>query len=328
MNSHYSEQDSNRVIRTQAADWFAQMQNPDATPETQHAFEQWCNADIRHALAFEQCRSLWLMTRELKNDPDIQQELHSARAGMKSHASTTRRWYLSVAAAAFLVVGLGIFFQLSPQPVEYATAVAEQRLIQLEDGSSALLNTDSVLTVHFTRGRRALQLKKGEAYFSVAKDPQRPFEVTAEQGLVRAVGTEFNVAVLNHTLSLDVTEGIVDFSVKNTGDESLVARVKQGEAIRFASNDKKLTIQPANAARISAWKARKIYFSADTLENAITEYNRYTKKQIVILHDDLKHQKISGVFNVDDIDTFVFSLEQLLDVRVERHQDKILIMRK
>lgn len=327
MNTHSSEQHSARSIRTQAADWLAQMQNPDATPDTQDAFEQWRNADIRHALAFEQCRSLWLMTQELKNDADIQRELDSARARKKSRAHNSR-WYLFAAAATFLVISVGVFFQLSPQPIEYSTGIAEQRLIQLEDGSSALLNTDSILQVRFTSNKRELLLKKGEAYFTVAKDKQRPFEVTAAKSSVRAVGTEFNVALLNHKITLDVTEGIVEFKTKTTTDDLLTSRVKQGEAINFNSDDSKLLIQPANTARISAWKARKIYFSADTLEDAIVEYNRYTRKKIVILHEELKQQKISGVFNIDDIDTFIFSLEQLLDVRVERHRDNILVMKR
>jgi transmembrane sensor len=327
MNIQSSEQHSTSSIRAQAADWLAQMQNPDATPDTRDAFEQWRNTDIRHALAFEQCRSLWLMSQELKNDTDIQRELNAARARKKSRTHNNR-WYLLATAATFLVISVGVFFQLSPKPIEYSTAIAEQRLIQLEDGSSALLNTDSVLEVHFTGSKRALQLKKGEAYFSVAKDPQRPFEVTAATGVVRAVGTEFNVALLNKKLTLDVTEGVVEFKVKTAANNPLGATVKQGEAINFNSNDTQLTIQPANTARINAWKSRKIYFSADTLENAVAEYNRYTKKQIVILHDELKQQKISGMFNADDVDTFIFSLEQLLDVRVERHQGKILIMRK
>lgn len=327
MNTHSSEQQSARSIRAQAADWLAQMQNPEATPDTRDAFEQWRNADIRHALAFEQCRSLWLMTQELKNDAGIQRELDSARARKKSRAHNNR-WYLFAAAATFLVISVGVFFQLSPQPVEYSTGIAEQRLIQLEDGSSALLNTDSVLQVRFTSNKRELLLKKGEAYFTVAKDKQRPFEVAAEKSSVRAVGTEFNVSLLNHKLTLDVTEGVVEFKTKTAADDLLTRKVKQGEAINFNAGDSKLLIQPANTARISAWKARKIYFSADTLEAAINEYNRYTRKKIVILHNELKHQKISGVFNIDDTDTFIFSLEQLLDVRVERHRDNILIMKR
>jgi transmembrane sensor len=342
MTTDSREQNESRRLRAQAAEWFAQVQNSECPAETKTACEQWRNADSRHALAFEQCRTLWLMTRELKNDPDLQTELTAARVKPAGETAAVfvvapdstpinahKRWYMLGAAATFLIVTMAAFLQFSPAPEFYSTQIAEQRLIQLPDGSSVMLNTDSILTVNFSRAKRALELKKGEAYFTVAKDAARPFEVTAASGLVRAVGTEFNVALINRQLAVDVTEGVIEFKAPAEEDQQpLTTQVKQGEAVRFRKGDERIVIQAANSARISAWKARKIYFSADRLDNAVAEYNRYTQKKIIIINDELKQQKISGVFNVDDIDAFIFSLEQLLDVRVEQHQDNVLVMKK
>lgn len=342
MNTDSPEQNENRKLRTQAAEWFAQVQNPECPAETKIACEQWRNADSRNALAFEQCRTLWLMTRELKNDPDLQAELTAARiqrtggtgsslvsAADRISINASKRWYMLGAAATFLIITMAAFLQYSPAPELYSTRIAEQRLIQLPDGSSVMLNTDSIVSVNFSRKKRALELKKGEAYFTVAKDPVRPFEVTAASGLVRAVGTEFNIALINRQLAVDVTEGVIEFKTLAVDDQQpLTTQVKQGEAVRFHNGDERIVIQAANSARINAWQARKIYFSSDTLGDAVAEYNRYTLKKIVIINDELKHQKISGVFNVDDIDAFIFSLEQLLDVRVEQHQDNVLVMKK
>jgi transmembrane sensor len=341
MNTDSPEQNENRKLRTQAAEWFAQVQNPECPAEIKIACEQWRNADSRNALAFEQCRTLWLMTRELKNDPDLQAELTAARAqpagdtaaslGAINHTpiNAHKRWYMLGVAATFLLVTMAAFLQFRPAPELYSTRIAEQRLIQLPDGSSVMLNTDSIVSVNFSRKKRALELKKGEAYFTVAKDPVRPFEVTAASGLVRAVGTEFNIALINRQLAVDVTEGVIEFKTLAVDDQQpLTTQVKQGEAVRFHNGDERIVIQAANSARINAWQARKIYFSSDTLGDAVAEYNRYTLKKIVIINDELKHQKISGVFNVDDIDAFIFSLEQLLDVRVEQHQDNVLVMKK
>jgi transmembrane sensor len=336
MNTERHDQNSAHTIRAEAAEWFARMQNPQCTQETHTTCEQWCNADARHALAYEQCRTLWLMTRDLKNDPDINRELASVRIQHTSKSysfGARKRWHMLGIAATFLVVTVAAFLTLSSPHEEYTTRVAEQRVIQLPDGSTAMLNTDSSIVVHFTGSKRAIELKKGEAYFSVSKDPKRPFEVTAASGVVRAVGTEFNVALLNRRISVDVTEGVVEFKAPASADAQLNTHVlsthiKEGEAISFHKGDTSLNIQPANTARISAWQARKIYFSENTLEDAVAEYNRYSKEKIIILNDELKHQKISGVFNVDDIDAFTFSLEQLLDLRVERHQGSVLVMKK
>lgn len=330
MNTECRDQNSARTIRAEAAEWFARMQNPQCTQETRTTCEQWCNADARHELAYEQCRTLWLMTCDLKNDLDITRELAATRSRntAKSYGfGVHKRWHMLGIAATFLVVTVAAFLTLSSPYEEYATRVAEQRVIQLPDGSTAMLNTDSSILVHFTGSRRAIELKKGEAYFSVSKDPNRPFEVTAASSVVRAVGTEFNVVLLNRRILVDVTEGVVEFQAPST-ETQLTTHIKEGEAISFHKGDTSLNIQPANTARISAWQARKIYFSENTLEDAVAEYNRYSKEKIIILNDELKHQKISGVFNVDDIDAFTFSLEQLLDLRVERHQGNVLVMKK
>jgi transmembrane sensor len=336
MNTERHDQHSTRTIRAEAAEWFARMQNPKCTQETRTACDQWCNADSRHGLAYEQCRTLWLMTRELKSDPDITRELATARS---QHATTSygfgarKRWHMLGIAATFLVVTVAAFLKFSLTSEEYTTRVAEHRVIQLPDGSTAMLNTDSSIRVHFTGSKRAIELKKGEAYFSVSKDPKRPFEVTAASSVVRAVGTEFNVALLNRRISVDVTEGVVEFKAPASTDAQLNTHVlsthiKEGEAISFHKGDTTLNLQPANTARISAWQARKIYFSENTLEDAVAEYNRYSKEKIIIINDELKNQKISGIFNVDDIDAFTFSLEQLLELRVERHQGNVLVMKK
>lgn len=330
------EQHSARTIRAEAAEWFARMQNPKCTQETRTACDQWCNADSRNELAYEQCRTLWLMTRELKNDPDIARELASTHSQhrRKSYGFGARKhWHMLGVAATFLVVTVAALLKLSLTHEEYTTRVAEQRVIQLPDGSTAMLNTDSHIVVHFSGSRRAIELTKGEAYFSVSKDPKRPFEVTAASGVVRAVGTEFNVALLNRRILVDVTEGVVEFKAPASTETQLTTHllsthIKEGEAISFRKGDTRLSIQPANSARISAWQARKIYFSENTLEDAVAEYNRYTKEKIIILNDELKHQKISGVFNINDIEAFAFSLEQLLDLRVERHQGSFLVMKK
>lgn len=331
MNTERHDKNSARTIRAEAAEWFAQMQNPKCTQEIRTACGQWCNADSRHELAFEQCRTLWLMTRELKNDPDIACELASARTRHEFKPQTSnvhKRWHMLGITATFLLVAVAAFLTLSSPYEEYTTRVAEQRVIQLPDGSTVMLNTDSNIVVHFTNSRRVIELKKGEAYFSVSKDPKRPFEVTATAGVVRAVGTEFNVALLNRRILVDVTEGVVEFKALVSAENQLTTHIKEGEAISFRKGDASLHIQLANTARISAWQARKIYFSENTLEDAVAEYNRYTKEKIIILNDELKHQKISGVFNIDDIEAFTFSLEHLLDVRVERHQDSLLVMKK
>ena len=326
------------AIHGEAAQWFSKLHSPACSAATRQAFATWLKADARHQLAYTQCRTLWLMSSDLKGDSEIKQELNAARqrvAELKNQTDSgrtkTSAWRKLAQIAAVVVLGLGVFFTTTYHASEeYATHTGEQRLVQLADGSTAMLNTDSKISVHFTRAKRSITLIKGEAYFDVSKDHTRPFEVTAAGSLVRAVGTEFNVALFNHAVNVDVTEGIVEFATTtaNHPKPEVIAKINVGEGVTFHKGDVTAAIQRADVARISAWQARKIYFKNDTLADAVADYNRYSNEKIVVVDKALNQQRITGIFNLGDIDTFIFSLEQALEARVERRGGKILVMKK
>ena len=107
-------------------------------------------------------------------------------------------WYLSIAGIA----GNG----------EYRTRIGQQRLLVLEDTSSIQLDTNSQLRIAYSEGRRQIILQQGKAYFDVAKNPDRPFQVYAAGGMVQAVGTAFTVAVDNQDIEVTVDEGRVNLA--------------------------------------------------------------------------------------------------------------------
>jgi transmembrane sensor len=91
-----------------------------------------------------------------------------------------------------MAASLALFLALPAAP-DYATKVGEQRQVRLADGSLAALNTDSQLDVAYSTGRRDLTLRQGEAWFQVAHNAARPFEVHVGPVHVRATGTAFSV---------------------------------------------------------------------------------------------------------------------------------------
>ncbi|MBI4626652.1 MAG: FecR domain-containing protein [Verrucomicrobia bacterium] len=52
-------------------------------------------------------------------------------------------------------------------------------------------------------------LARGKAHFTVAKNPSRPFVVSAGGGDVQAVGTVFNIRLRSEAIEVFVTEGKV-----------------------------------------------------------------------------------------------------------------------
>ena len=104
--------------------------------------------------------------------------------------------WLAAAASLLIVVTAGTYGWVSYSRAGWQAYKTEQggfQRIALPDGSTAFLNTNSEIRVKMTSDRREIVLARGEALFTVAHDPQRPFDVTAADTVVRAVGTEFSV---------------------------------------------------------------------------------------------------------------------------------------
>ena len=122
------------------------------------------------------------------------------------------RWALAL--ALVVAVGVGVL-QPWRQIDTYATAVGEQRLVVLKDGTKLSLNTATRVHVEFASKHRHVALECGEALFEVAKDAKRPFVVEAGGSEVTALGTVFSVRVTSdvahqtEVLAVTLVEGQV-----------------------------------------------------------------------------------------------------------------------
>src|SRR5690606_20213445 len=119
-----------------------------------------------------------------------------------------------LAAAAAMAVLAALRFREAPpgrRPEVAAVARVEPDLVHLPDGSRVEIHPGGEIAERFTPGERRVSLLRGEAYFTVAKNPDRPFVVEANGVAVHAVGTAFNVRLPTDEAAVEVlvTEGIV-----------------------------------------------------------------------------------------------------------------------
>lgn len=145
-----------------------------------------------------------------------------------------KRWQLATTGAAIgLAATVFVVFNLvSPVPPElkvYTTAVGQQEVITLSDGSLAHLNTNTQLQVQYSKHARLLRLVKGEVHFNVSHNPSKPFRVYGGGGVVEAIGTAFTVSLLNRQMDVLVTEGLVAVSAHNEPPVAVDSPMAQGE---------------------------------------------------------------------------------------------------
>lgn len=236
----------------------------------------------------------------------------------------SRGWRLGLAAvAAGLAVAVGALMwreHLAPQ--EFVTAIGEQRIVQLQDGSVVNLNTDSRLRVRITAQTRELELLGGEALFKVQQDSARPFRVSTRDTVIQAVGTQFNVYSRASGTTVSVLEGRVRVPVEGGDTPGLLSA---GERVEISSDGTVGRREPLNAAQATAWQQRRLVFDEETLSNIIAEFNRYNHRQLGVQDATAAGRRFSGVFDADDPESLAQLLSRDASLAVERRRGAITI---
>ena len=334
-----------RAIEEKAAEWFGRCELG-LTPEQEREFLRWLEADARHGEAMREMDDTWEFLDGLK---EIRRPtLEPFRRTPPRRAS----WPIVFAAAAALMLAAVALWQpwkSAPQVWQAATEAGGMKKLDLPDGSVVHLNASSRVEVRFTAAERRVQLLRGEAHFAVAKNPARPFVVTAGEVSVRAVGTAFNVRRAAAAVEVFVTEGKVRVddtlnggSLLPSGENSaatvappvesslLVAGQRATVTLTSAAAPLPAVIAPIAPAEIQealAWRARQLDFDLTPLAQVAAEFNRYNSHQLVIADTELARQPFGGTFRADNYDVFVQLLEQRFGVVAERGEEQTILRR-
>jgi len=213
----------------------------------------------------------------------------------------------------------------TPTPVlVLETAIGELRKVPLADRSLASIDSATRLEVSIDARQRRIGLLKGQAWFQVAKDAQRPFVVSAGAVSVTAVGTAFAVQRQPGGADVVVTEGVVE--VRRGADKAPV-RISAGQQAYVAEQGGTIAVrrQADAATRQLAWREGMIVLQNDTLARAVAQFNRYNRRQLVIADPALRNKTLVGRYRVDEAEQFANDVQTLLKVPVRVTREQISI---
>lgn len=222
---------------------------------------------------------------------------------------------LATAAAAFLLL------QLQPattQTFSYSAPANAVRSVDLPDGTTLTLNRAAVVQVEWGGNARRVTLARGEASFLVVHNENAPFIVAAGPGIIRDVGTEFNVLRTQDGLAVTVRDGQIELTSANNlvrlarGDQ---ASVRNGHIVSRH-------VDPEDAF---AWRDGRLVYHDATLSEVVADLNRYSQTRIEIGDDRAALLRFSGVLVLDTPAAMTTRLEAFLPVRSEHNADGIVI---
>lgn len=315
----------NVALSDEAIGWIIRLGSGTVSDAERTEFEGWVARSPAHAAAMAEARALFAdigHTSVAARHADTPAPQHGAfqdkeqtaansmvppaQVSSSSHAPSRSRISrrammtggVAAAFAASLLIG-GLFNPLPWIMADEHSGVGERRVITLADGSTIWLNSGTALSHNFSARERRLTLHQGEALFNVAKDPARPFIVTAGGGEARAIGTRYSVRLRDESTEVIVTEGVVE--VQREQDQT---RLIAGQRLAYGHGVPG-DVRPADVDAAMAWTRGKLIFNHMPLAEVAAEAERYQHGAIIVMGSNLRQTKVTGLFELDDPDALL-----------------------
>jgi transmembrane sensor len=359
---------SSREIEHAAAAWLARRDAGGWSERDQRQLDAWLDASMAHRVAFIRLDAAWRQSDRLKalgagvpagvvpargswapsplgaTDDRADEPRHPRPA--HAHADAPRRAarrhrgqrhsllrHLATAAVLTLLVSLALVWRhyTAVDQASYRTAIGDLQEVPLADGSIATLSSDSRLLVTLSHGERHVDLQQGEAFFAVAKDPARPFVVSAGGRRVIAVGTRFSVRRDAADLRVVVTQGLVRLE-----SDRLPNGLRQPTTLLPAgsvalASDAGVVVHSGSvqqAEEYLSWRSGFVSFHDTPLATAAAEFNRYNARKIVVGDASVGAMRVGGNFRWSNVDAFVRLLAQGFPIQARRQGDTIVLTRR
>jgi transmembrane sensor len=319
------------AVEAEAAQWVVRL-DAGATPDDYAKFQEWQNKSPQHREAVARLMRLW-------GDLDFAKELAEPIEAVTAAArpSLLRRWrwpFLAAASIALVVYGLPLYRAMHEAPpvvTEYRTAVGAQKTVTLADGSSLQLNTDSAVRVEMSKSRRDIHLVRGEAYFEVVHDERRPFVVYAGKGLVRDIGTAFNVRLAGKSVDVTVVKGNVELaSLSGQGEaarEQHLGNLAAGQNAVFSHKVERLSlVSDTLINRRLAWRQGVLVYSGEALAQVVADYSRYSDIKVEVGDANLADVQVGGYFEIGHNAAFFEALKDNFGIEARWQDDHHVVL--
>ncbi len=181
--------------------------------------------------------------------------------------------------------------------------------MRLADGTVVYLNAASKISFagNYNSKNRVVKLD-GEAYFKVAKNPNKKFIVTCNGVDIEALGTEFNVKA--YPTDSIITTTLAKGKVKVYNNKHSVTLLPQGVATYNMRHQtiKKSTIDNIEIADF--WRKGQLVFDADPLSSIAQTIQRMYNVKLYIKDTKLKNMKFTGTIRNNSLDNVLDVMSQ------------------
>jgi len=306
-----------RKRREEATDWIFRNKEPGQSEVEKAAFQQWLNSDPDNRRVYAAAERLMGEARiAIQSDPALRDFEAKPRNVTKP----------IVGALVAVSLATSLFFLLDGPMRMQADAMSgpgEMPLITLADGSTMQLNASSAVAYDYNDRRRTVRLLRGQVFFQVARDPERPFTVEAGDTRVTAVGTAFDVRLGKVETDVTVTHNAVIVECVDCLHSSV--RVEEGQQAAYGRTSGFREVRVTDSLIALAWRRGQLVVDNAAFSDVIEEMRRHFSGRIVVASNQLSQRRVSGTLAIADTSAALAFLEHALGVRTYRIGPLIVI---
>lgn len=292
---------------------------------------------------------------------------NSGKSNTKDRRVVPLSAVIKVAAAAILLIGLGITAYICYKPVEeiayneISTKKGEKAQLKLSDGTSIWLNSSSKLRYPSKLDGKLVNVYlQGEAYFDVTHSEKRLFQVHASDLNIKVLGTAFNVKSYPEEKIVETTlvRGKVRIEGKSRSEDDFVI-LKPNQKASYVGNHSKLVVTESTSKNLkdrsddlpqireiasrtnatvvlssnvnikyeTSWKDGRLDFVDEQFGLLISKLERWYGVNISIEDPQLMMVRYTGTFEKENIEQALKALSLSLPFKYKVFKDSVTIFK-
>lgn len=290
--------------------WFLDLKERPDCRQTEQGFENWLARSPVNARAWELALKTWALLAEV---PPAHEHVWKQAPSRVAVLLTARRpWKRWMVAAAMALAASALILLAGPSllirwQADHITQTAESRTVTLEDGTVIEMAGGSAIATEISATGRRVTLLSGEAFFDVAHDASRPFEVDAGGVAVAVLGTAFDVQMADDTTTVELARGTVavSFSMPGLKENFELAPGEMAAVDHRTGGVTRDTIAPED---IAAWRSGKMFVNDVSIASAIERLQRYHPAWISVPDPALAARRVTGLYDLKNPDQALAAL--------------------
>ena len=305
----------------------------EATEEERLQVEAWMAADTVNKKQYEDFKTIWEESRQLALmstvDENAAWQRFRERIQQPKEKAVVRKMrpaaWLRIAALFIMMAGAGYFGYklLNGKPIENIIVASNKLPLvdTLPDGSVVTLNKNSQLDYpsKFKGETRTISLK-GEAFFNVTPNKEKPFVIHVNDVTVRVVGTSFNIKSVN-----GVTEVIVETGVVQVIRNNKMVELRPHEKTKVTRQDSVLKKETEQDKLYNYYRSKEFVCDGTPLWKLVEVLNEAYNVHIEIENSKLRSLPLTVTFNNESLDRILAVITETLNIKRIDEKDRIIL---